>query len=230
MKTLKAFFLITLTASVCFAGDPPATHGMLVFSTKSVGKGPKKVYASHLPMFHRPHDYQAIFEIRFDSKTLQTYLDDKAKSPDSINTLVPDPFVLTDLAHHPASVKAVLYHGHFEKGGTPITELVTVEFSRTLVFEKLFPVTPHPGTYQGFIFGDEDGLFLAHRITGAPNFDQIVELEPNPKIKIGAEPWMSDFPGVPDTALSAPATLSLPHIGPIQTKGPAYLELDDLKD
>ena len=36
--------------------DVPTTHGMLLF-------GNETVYASHLPMFHSPHDYQLILEL-----------------------------------------------------------------------------------------------------------------------------------------------------------------------
>lgn len=219
MKMLKAFVFLALTASICQAGDPPATHGMLVFGTK-------KVFASHLPMFHSPHDYQAIFEIRLDSGTLKNYLDDKAKSPDSIYTLVPEPFVLTELSHHPMSVKAVIYHGHFEREGTPITGSVTVEFSEALFFQKLSPATPRPPSYQGLVFGGKEELFLIHRIAGAPDFDQVLEIEPTP----APIPPAVDFPGVPDTALSGATVLDSPHVGRLQTKTLIYLETDDLKD
>ena len=145
MKMLKAFVFLALGASVCRAGDPPSTHGMLVFGTK-------KVFASHLPMFHSPHDYQAVFQIRFDPETLKTYLNDKAGSPDSIYTLVPEPFVLPELSHHPLSIKAVLYHGHFEREGTPITGSVMVEFAKYAVFSKAKSHDSSPPVVSGFGF------------------------------------------------------------------------------
>jgi hypothetical protein len=36
--------------------DTPATHGMLLFGTKDI-------WLSHLPMFHKPHDYQVIMSV-----------------------------------------------------------------------------------------------------------------------------------------------------------------------
>jgi hypothetical protein len=44
-------------ASVHSGHEHPAVHGMLV-----VGEG--QLFLSHLPMFHAPHDYQIIMEVR----------------------------------------------------------------------------------------------------------------------------------------------------------------------
>src|SRR5258708_2218861 len=71
MKTIT----LILAASALLAGtlaqsDPPATHGMLLF-------GNQVTYASHLPMFHAPHDYQVIMKLSLESlphsQTLVSY-------------------------------------------------------------------------------------------------------------------------------------------------------------
>ena len=58
-----AFFFISYAAwgqhSIPASEDKPATHGMLIFGTN-------KIYASHLPMFHSPHNYQVILELDLD--------------------------------------------------------------------------------------------------------------------------------------------------------------------
>ena len=201
----------------------PATHGMLIF-------GNKTLYASHLPMFHSPHDYQAIFELRFDASTLQVYLDDKLQSPNSIYTFVPEPFVLTDLEHGLQSMKGTLYHGHFEKGGTPMTGPIRVGVVKTISFKKLRPTDPNSNSYPGIIFGNNDELFMAHQLEGAPGFDQIVELMPNPMMKSASQAaWFLGFIDISNKALSVPTTLYYPHVGAIQVRKQIYLEWDDLK-
>ena len=42
------------------ATDKTSVHGMLIF-------GKEKIYASHLPLFHPPHDYQIILELELNS-------------------------------------------------------------------------------------------------------------------------------------------------------------------
>ena len=61
MKTLlKTLTLFLSLASSVAAADEPATHGMLLF-------GQNQTYASHLPMFHTPHDYQLIMKIKLST-------------------------------------------------------------------------------------------------------------------------------------------------------------------
>ncbi len=36
--------------------EKPGFHGMVLV-------GQRRAYLSHLPMFHSPHDYQAVFEV-----------------------------------------------------------------------------------------------------------------------------------------------------------------------
>ena len=61
---MKKILLITALLGGAFnaQADRPSVHGMLLF-------GKENLYASHLPMFHAPHDYQVIFKLNLSSNT-----------------------------------------------------------------------------------------------------------------------------------------------------------------
>src|SRR4051812_43145450 len=99
MKTLLALMLMMVPA-LAVAQDRPATHGMLV-----VGKD--RIFLSHLPMFHRPHDYQVIWEAIIPAGAKAAYLKSLAAHPEErIYTLVPEPFVLPDMITNPKPFRA----------------------------------------------------------------------------------------------------------------------------
>src|SRR5262245_41628455 len=59
--------------------DPAAVHGMAMI-------GESRVFLSHLPMFHRPHDYQVLLEVELSAELRDV--------PAALHTFVPDPFEL----------------------------------------------------------------------------------------------------------------------------------------
>src|SRR4051812_34539811 len=71
MKFLMSLFVSLLLAQNPARADAPAVHGMLVFG------GQAGTYASHLPMFHPPHDRQLVLKISLEevpgSNTLKAY-------------------------------------------------------------------------------------------------------------------------------------------------------------
>jgi len=171
--------LLTMISPRPAAADPEATHGMLFF-------GQQHLYLSHLPMFHSPHNYQAIFEIEVPAEVKAAYTKDAAAAkPDLFYTLVPGPFILPEMAAHPRAFQGTLFHGHFERGGMPLVENFTVKITRVILFNKLSASTPIPNYGRYFLFGAKgqagksDELFVAHRITGEPNFDQISKVKVN---------------------------------------------------
>src|SRR5690606_35280776 len=95
MKKLSSLFAIALLifSSHKLAADTPSTHGMLLF-------GDRVTYASHLPMFHAPHDYQLIMKLKFSdqapSETLRLYEEAKEEEP-SLFTLVPERMDLSEV-------------------------------------------------------------------------------------------------------------------------------------
>lgn len=165
MKPLLALLFATLTFSTANAQhDPPSVHGMLIV-------GSTKVYLSHLPMFHSPHDYQAIFAATFSHDAFVIYQDARNNNPDEIFTLVPETFSLPDMAANPKPFKAQIFRGHFERGGKKIAE-TTVEIS-VLYLKKFRPNATEPEKPQFILFGNTNEQFAAHQIFAKPNYDQI---------------------------------------------------------
>lgn len=167
MKNLILALLTLLPLSA--QADPPAVHGMLLF-------GEKTLYASHLPMFHAPHDYQAIFEIGLAdiprSMTLQHYQQEKAAGQ-TLFTIVPQPMDLVPvMAGKVTNFDVSLYSGHFEQGGKRLG-WVKLEVKQVVLAQKLNPnSTAANDTY--FVFGKGWDYYAAHLIAGKPNFDAIL--------------------------------------------------------
>jgi hypothetical protein len=151
--------------------DKPSTHGMLVF-------GKEKIYASHLPMFHSPHNYQIILELEFDKDIQNLFVTDQEKNPEyTTYTIEPEQFILPDMIHNPKPFKANLYRGHFERGSTKIASDIIVTIKNVIYYDK-FNANKERATANTFIlFGNEKESFIAHRITNKPDFDQIIQVK-----------------------------------------------------
>lgn len=154
--------------------DPPGTHGMLVAGTDAV-------YLSHLPMFHRPHDYQLILRAQLPEQTLRDYRDDARAHPDEYYTLAPtERWVLPKTIRPDARFRADLYRGHFERGGARIAENVEVRVARIVHFRRFEPGR-EPRSAEWIAFGEGRERFLAHRIESPPDLDQIVRIDGAPR-------------------------------------------------
>lgn len=167
-------------ANFVFA-DKPATHNMLVV-------GRQTVFLSHLPMFNAPgftspHRYQVILEATFTkagSDPQALYFNDRKANPATkIYTLNPDPFVLPNLgARTLNSFKAKIFHGHLEKEGNKLlAENVRVSVNRLIHFRKFDPSAKKPSELEYILFGKGEEIFLAHAISKAPDFDQILSVK-----------------------------------------------------
>ncbi len=152
------------------AADPASVHGMLIF-------GGTQIYVSHLPMYHRPHDYQAIVKVSL-GKDEAALKDDMAQNPNEpVYTIEPEKFVLPDVIQGLKPFKAVVYRGHFERGGKPLFT-ATLTPTKVIVFNKLNAMTAQPDTIAMLVFGEGREHFAAHVITKQPNFDQVLTLNP----------------------------------------------------
>jgi hypothetical protein len=105
-----------------------------------------------------------------------------------------DLFVLTDLVTpaHPQdpdspplrrAFKGDIFRGHFEdfhvheKEGPRILDDVVARVRSTVVFRKFDPHPRDLPQLEYFLFGKAQELFLAHVITGPPDFDQILGVQ-----------------------------------------------------
>ena len=150
--------------------------------------GEQTIFLSHLPMFHGAHRFQVIVEAGFDEDGTpldRMYAEDRRKHPDvRMYTLVPrEHFVLSRLfSNDPEtllrSFPGRVFRGHFERDGTLLEPLANVEavVHRVVYAEEIgLEVGPAGSDELDYIlFGGEPELFLAHRITQPPDFDQLL--------------------------------------------------------
>lgn len=201
MKTRKRFPLGAATAvsaialALCVAvsrtaiaaeqhsADPPATHNMLIV-------GNDTVYLSHLPMFQEkgapsmPHRYQAILEVTIAKQS--SYVKDRREHGSTrIYTLNPENFVLpalvsSDPQNKPLrSFKAMaIFRGHLERDNrVRILQNVDVSVKNVIYFREFDPEDKKSPQLEYLLFGKGQELFMAHVITAAPDFDQILTVK-----------------------------------------------------
>lgn len=160
--------ILALLFSFMTHADPKGFHGMLVF-------GKESVYVSHLPMFHNPHDYQAIVKVRLDPDSEAKYLE-LAQTHKGIFTFAPSGlFVLPDVIKFKTPIKGTLFFGHFERGGKEIMD-VELELETVILFKKL---TSGVAQDKYLIFGSNKESFAAHLIDAKPGLDEFWEIDPS---------------------------------------------------
>lgn len=151
-------------------------HGMVLF-TDGIN-----LLASHLPMFHAPHDVQVVLRIHLADATMHQRLVDKLwQSPSDYWTLEPELFDLNLLAPtHQQPLKrfhASLYQGHFERGGQKQSESL-VEVEQVLWFSPLRATEPQPSQFR-LISLQAQSCVYAYHIGKQPSFDQILLVKPS---------------------------------------------------
>jgi hypothetical protein len=203
------------------SSDRPATHNMLVV-------GERTVYLSHLPMFQEkgqppmPHRYQAILEATF-AKQEDYAKDRQAHSAMTIYTLNPENFVLPNLASQPQPLRSIkantIFRGHLERdGNVPILQNVGVTVTRVIHFRELDPKATKPRQLEYLLFGKGGELFLAHRIVGPPDFDQVLSVQ-------AVEPALTDAELAQGVTVVFPGTKNSPtsRLGVKKVVGDAVL-------
>jgi hypothetical protein len=208
--------------------DPPGTHGMLLFGTAAL-------YASHLPMYHSPHDYQVLLQLEFSSPAQTAYTTSRQQfAQETVYTLDPEKFVLPEMVGHPRPFKADVYRGHFERGGTCIAKSATVRIRRVVYFRRLDPSEAAVPLPAYVLFGNAQEQFLAHRIGGRPSHDHVLRVAaPGAVAKLGRRsylPWQADsvfmFPLTTPQILGGKAGKRLL---PLHVLRSLYFETDDLR-
>lgn len=176
MNLLTKLFLLTILAAAGFANaEGAAVHGMVIFGGSAEGK---TLYASHVPMFHQPHDFQAIFEISVSRPRVEVEKLYRAKAfkegKQLLMTLKPRPFVLPQLLSGKVnSFVAEIYQGNFEDGGVKILDGVTVTVNK-IVHQHQLKLSAEPVNLSYLIL--KDG-YAAHLIAAPNSFDEIVQLK-----------------------------------------------------
>jgi len=239
LKLMGGLVAATLLASSTARADNPAVHGMLLF-------GDQATYASHLPMFHSPHDYQLILKLALSDQpgfvTLSHYADAKSEGA-TLLTLVPEVMDLTKLLDGTKTeFAAVVFDGHFERGGKKLGPVI-VNVDVVIFATKLDGGQPTGALTSYLLFGAEGEYYAAHMIKSKPNFDAILSInKPVTLVKLdcgrGACPGPISRP-VPDELLptTVSAWLVLPEVDAVlgglfgihsKVKKVIYLEENEL--
>lgn len=167
---------------------PPGygSHGMAVFG------GRDGLYASHLPMFHAPHDSQVLLRFHLADAGVDASLRARLALRPQLWTLDPEPFDLQRLqTSHAEPLKqfnARFVQGHFERGGVERFTGQTVVIDEVLLFKPLDlkptsdgAVAQSAGRY--LLLGSGREYFAVKEIDRRPDFDAIVAMKPLPTSK-----------------------------------------------
>jgi len=208
------FFLLSVTAKMSNAHEHKekhqrmGSHGMVLFTDGT------NLYANHLPLYRKPHDYQLIYQVNTNkNQSIIDYLQGYApKSSDHylthMVTILPEPFDLNRLVNQQSLViAATVFKGHFERGGKSWLYDVQFEFEKMLVNKQITVAENFDKRKkQQWLVRDlalkTDRLFI-HVINEKPSFDALI---------IGKN--------CPDT-LEAATVLTAP---PIDNKSPSLLK------
>jgi hypothetical protein len=163
--------------------EDPGFHGMLVL-------GGETVYISHLPMFNAPHRYQGIWEVSFGAEGDREYRTERARPANAkqIFTLAPtEEFRLPELTTTKRSFRGNVFVGHFERDDKRLLLTdVTVTLKKLVHFHPFNRGHRLPEGLTYLLFGTGNERFLAHWVSVAPNFDQVLVVSPN--VSIGEIP------------------------------------------
>ncbi|QLE85964.1 hypothetical protein FLM48_13315 [Shewanella sp. Scap07] len=161
-KTLKhVVYLCLLLPCLTIGQSAPALakpthmglHGMLMFG------GQQGLIASHLPMYHVPHNAQVLFQFHFvDAKVDKAIKQALQPNPNQVTpiwTIVPQPFDLMTLSTEASatSVRLIvdIVEGHFERGGVTKYQQQALVIDKLLLFALLdmgqATQTPKQATY-----------------------------------------------------------------------------------
>lgn len=161
---------LTATGLSAHAQEPArmGLHGMVLFG------GLEGLYASHLPMFHAPHDVQLLLRLRAADAPLDARLRRQLAQRPALWTLEPERFDLNGLERGQGrTFDAQVVDGHFERGGLPWRAGVRFEIEQTLLFRRLDPRPRQAGAAHFLWFGQGREHFLLKWLDQRPDVDLI---------------------------------------------------------
>lgn len=204
-------------------------HGMVLFG------GREGMYGSHMPMFHAPHDVQAVMRLRAVDPGHERQLRNALAARPALWTLEPERFDLNrlDRADRPDAsprlrFKAGVYEGHFERGGQARLSSVDVEVERVLLFRTLDGALRRAARREFLWIGDGVEHFLVKRLDQRPDIDLIGRFRLQAARRAGAPLHLPGSPlAVPDAA-SLRESLARAGARPTGDVQWLYTETDDL--
>lgn len=155
--------------------ETPSTHSFVVVGRESI-------FLHHIALYHDSnHQYEVTLEATLDDAAAQkAYQDYRTKYGDELTVLDPEYFILGELDNGTrTSFKAKFFR---QQWSAPIDGLqdVVVRVTRKITFRHFAHSDVYPSrlTYQ--VVGSAHEAFLIHRLTEAPNFQQVIKLDKVP--------------------------------------------------
>lgn len=220
----RALLALALIAGGAGAADATyGEHGMALFG------GQEGLYASHLPMFHAPHDYQVILQVHVADAATDAALRRRLDGKTALWTIAPEKFELSRLS--PASAaplkqfKADLVLGHFEQGGKTQFAAATIVVDKVLMYRQLSPAQKTNAGASYVQIGSGRQRYLVKQIDSRPDFDHIVSYTAASGASTAAITLNKQ-------ALQEPTAQSLAdalHVPASTIRGTVYFYTDDLK-
>jgi len=161
----------------------PSVHSMIV-----TGADPSSLFLHHYGLFNNPnHEFHVTLEARLeDSQAQHVYAAYRQKFSDALCIIDPELFLLAEIqAGTRKSFHATFSHAgdqalssHQTQWGTAIPGLenVAVTITRIIQFRHFDPKDQFPPYLVYQLYGNEKEVYLAHEITAAPNFEEVVKL------------------------------------------------------
>jgi hypothetical protein len=224
MRAVAAALALLLAASNAGAADATfGEHGMALFG------GQDGLYASHLPMFHAPHDYQVILQVHLADAATDAALRRRLDGKTALWTIAPEKFELSRLAPSAAAplrqFKADLVQGHFEQGGKTQFAAATVVVDKVLMFRQLSPAPKANADASYVQIGSGKQRYLVKQIDSRPDFDHIVAYQAATDASTSLIALRKQALRQPDARALAAAL----HVPASAIRGTVYFYTDDLK-
>lgn len=149
-------------------------HGFIL-----LGKEQKYLY--HLARYNSPHQYMAIFKVNlFDKNNLP--FEPQAENGKLLSALSVDKFVLPQLLQlSDGRVKQFsvdIFNGYLRSDDKiKIHENIKVDVVGVTFFKEIFLDSYRPQDLTYVVFGKPKDYYLAHSIGGAPNYEQVLEID-----------------------------------------------------
>jgi plastocyanin len=187
-------------ATACDHHETPSEHSMVV-----LGRDPNGFFLHHIALFNDSnHFYHVTLEAKLEDPAAQkAYQDYRDKHGDSLSILDPELFVLTEIqSGKRKSFKANFHHLKWQSAIDGL-QGVNVSIARVIQFRKYNPTEAYPDrlTYQ--LFGNGKEAFMAHQVTAAPSFQQVVKLKAPPDFLTSSLMSSSPLVVIPTKQLSA---------------------------
>ena len=163
--------------SGCNHHETPSEHSMVVS-----GLDPQSIFLHHISLFgDTNHFYHVTLEVRLEDPAAQeAYRTYRKENGDSLCILDPELFLLPEIeSGKRTSFFATFNHGNWDSKIKGL-EHVKVVISRKIQFRRYDPKDTYPDRLSYQLFGNDKEIFLAHQVTAAPSFQQVVKLKEVP--------------------------------------------------